>query len=160
MGGEATQTRRGQRRLIRLILFSLAVLVLGGCLNLYRSAQALQQIDALEDWAAKEPLQRLAATSLVWGLIFIACAVGLWRQKRWGWVWTPIATSVYHAHIWFNHLLLDTSDYAQKVRPWALANTVVVLLFVWGFSYLPSIRAVYRKRPPKDRARSGECQSQ
>lgn len=149
MGGEATQTRRGRQRLIRLILFNLAVLVLGGCLNLYRSAQALQQIDALEDWAVKEPLQRLAVTGLIWGLTFIMCAVGLWYQKRWGWVLTPIATSVYHVHIWINHFLFDTSDYARSVWPWALANTMVLLLFVWGFSYLPSIRAVYRKKSRK-----------
>ncbi len=141
---------------MRLILFSLAVFGLGGCLNLYRSTLAWRQLDVLEKSTAQYPLQQLVVTSLIWGLIFIVCGFGLWRRKRWGWRWTPILTSLYHVHIWVNHVLFDTSDYARQIWPFALANSGLVLLFVWGFLYLPSIRAAYRQEPTKGVDQKGE----
>jgi hypothetical protein len=89
------------------------------------------------------PKDYLFATSLVWFLVFGGCGVGLWQMRPWGRTATLMAVTIYHAHIWFNHVFFDRSDYAYRVWPFAIVNSLVVLTVVWGFLYWPSIRRAY-----------------
>jgi hypothetical protein len=61
-------------------------------------------------------------------------------------VGTLVATTLFHAHIWFNHIVFDRSDYARQIWPFAIFHTLVVLIAVWGFLNWVSIRRLYRKR--------------
>jgi hypothetical protein len=55
-----------------------------------------------------------------------------------------VAVTLFHGQIWFNHIVFDRSDYARQVWPFAIVNTVAVLIVVWGFLNWPSIRRVYQ----------------
>lgn len=124
----------------RVALFSLGVLALGSGVNLLRAAWAWRtDLPA----STSMPMAWLAVTSLVWGLVFGACSLGLWRLRPWGRRGTLASVTLFHVHIWINHLLFDRSDYARQVRPFAVAHTLVALLIVWGFLYWPTVRRLY-----------------
>jgi hypothetical protein len=135
----------GLSRPRRVTLFSLGVLVLGGGLNLLRAGWAWWQSQALADLVTPTamPMGLLASTSLAWGLVFGLCGLGLWRLRPWGRKGALAAVSLFHAHVWLNHLLFDRSDYARQVWPFALAHTLAALLVVWGFLYWPAVRRLY-----------------
>jgi hypothetical protein len=143
-----SSTGRPPKRSWRVTLFSLAVLLLGGGLNLARAAWAWRQADALADLPepTSMPMTLLAATSLAWGLVFVVCSLGLWRLRPWGRRGTLGAVTLYHVHIWVNHALFDRSDFAKQVAPSAIAQTLVTLLVVWGFLYWPSIRRLFNRQ--------------
>jgi hypothetical protein len=54
-----------------------------------------------------------------------------------------VAVTLFHAHIWFNHLVYDKSDYAKQVWPFAIFHSLLALIAVWGFLSWPSIRQLY-----------------
>jgi hypothetical protein len=91
------------------------------------------------------PMALLACTSLAWGIVFGLCSLGLWRLRPWGRRGALAAVSLFHAHIWLNHLLFDRSDYARQVWPFAVAHTLAALLLVWGFLYWPAVRRLYAR---------------
>lgn len=124
-------------------LFSLAVLLLGSGLNLLRAAWAWRQVDALADLPTSMPLALLAGTSLAWSIIFVACSLGLWRLRPWGRRGTLVTVTLFHGHIWLNHVLFDRSDYARQVWPFAIVHTLATLFVVWAFLYWPAIRRLY-----------------
>jgi hypothetical protein len=128
----------------RVMLFSLGVSSLGGGLNLLRAAWAWRQARALTSLPSTSmPMPLLAGTSLAWGFVFGLCGLGLWRLRPWGRGGTLAAVTLFHAHVWLNHLLFDRSDYARQVWPFAVAHTLVALLVVWGFLYWPAVRRLY-----------------
>jgi hypothetical protein len=137
------------RRPRHVTLFSLAVLWLGSGLNLLRAAWAWRQANALTDLPASTamPMTALTGTSLVWGVLFGVCSLGLWRLRSWGRRGTLIAITLFHVHIWINHVLFDRSDYARQAWPFAIIHTLGTLCVVWGFLYWPSIRRLYRTDP-------------
>jgi uncharacterized membrane protein (DUF2068 family) len=121
---------------MRVTIFSVLVLLMGSGLNLARAVWALADLPL----STSMPMTLLAGASVAWGLIFAICSFGLWRLRPWGRVGTLVAVTLYHVNTWFNHIVFDRSDYAQQVLPFSIANTVVVLLAVWGFLNWPSIR--------------------
>jgi hypothetical protein len=139
-------------------LFSLGVLLLGGGLNLARAAWAWRQAAALTELPASTsmPMALLGGTSLVWGVVFVACSLGLWRLRPWGRTGTLVAVTLFHVHIWLNHAVFDRSDYARQVWPFAVVHTLATLLFVWGVLYWPSIRRLYDEQGRVD----DPCESQ
>jgi hypothetical protein len=143
----AGHTTDSPHRPWRVTLFSLAVLLLGCGLNLLRAAWAWRQARALADLPTPTsmPMALLACTSLAWGIVFGLCSLGLWRLRPWGRRGALAAVSLFHAHIWLNHLLFDRSDYARQVWPFAVAHTLAALLLVWGFLYWPAVRRLYAR---------------
>lgn len=142
-GGSSSGRLCSRHRLTRtqkwIAAFGLLIFGLGG-VNLVRAWLALRFARALPDLPLTMPLQLLATTSIVWGVVFIACAVGLWRLRAWGRWGTLVAYSLYQAHVWANHLLLDASDRARQVWPWDAAVSAVTLMAVWGFLNWPGVR--------------------
>ena len=138
-----SRTHPGRPR--RVTLFSLAVLFLGGGLNLARAVLAWLRADSLTDLPTTMPMTLLAGTSLVWAVVFIACSLGLWRLRPWGRRGTLVAITLFHGHIWVNHFIFDRSPYAREVWPFALLHTLVTLSVVWGFLYWPGYGACTRR---------------
>jgi uncharacterized membrane protein (DUF2068 family) len=134
-----------RKRPRRVTLFSLLVLLLASGLNLARAYSALRQASALADvpLSTSMPMALLSVTSFVWGLIFAVCSVGLWRLRSWGRMATLVAATLFHVHIWINHIVFDRSDYARQVWPFAIVHSLVALTIVWGFLNWPSIRRLY-----------------
>jgi hypothetical protein len=125
------------------------VLLLGSGPNLVRAVLAWRQEQVLAELSTSTsmPMNLLAGTSLVWGIVFAVCGLGLWRLRSWGRKGMLMAVTLYHAHIWVNHIVFDRSDYARQVWPSAIAHTLVTLFLVWGFLYWPSIRRLYATDP-------------
>jgi uncharacterized membrane protein (DUF2068 family) len=136
-----------RKRPRRVTLFSLLVLLLGSGLNLARAVWAWRQAHALIDLSLSTslPMTWLSVTSLAWAVVFAVSSLGLWRLRSWGRISTLVAVTLFHVHIWFNHIVFDRSDYARQVWPFAILHTVVVLVVVWGFLNWPSIRRVYQE---------------
>jgi uncharacterized membrane protein (DUF2068 family) len=126
-------------------IFSLVVLLLGSGLNLTRAVWALRQANALTDLpqSTSMPMTWLSVTSLVWGLAFAICGFGLWRLRPWGRVATLVVVTLYHVNVWFNHIVFDRSDFARQVWPFAIVNSLVVLIVVWFFLSWPTVRRLY-----------------
>ena len=141
---------RGSRRRRRLTrpekaVVALSILVLGlGVGNAIRALVALAGGADMPDLALSVSWTYLALTSAVWGAVFIVCAGGLARFRRWGRVATLAAVTLYEAHVWVNHLLFDRSDYALQTRPWDVLFTLLLLAAVWGLLNLRRVRAVLR----------------
>jgi uncharacterized membrane protein (DUF2068 family) len=140
-------------------LFSLGVLLFGGGLNLARAAWAWRQADALTELSASTsmPMALLGGTSLLWGVVFVACSLGLWRLRLWGRTGTLVAVTLFHVHIWLNHAVFDRSDYARQVWPFAVLHTLATLFFVWGFLYRSSIRRLYAEQERIDDPRESRA---
>lgn len=134
------------------------MLLLGSGLNLARAVWALRQANALTDLpqSTSMPMTWLSATSLVWGLAFAVCGYGLWRLRPWGRIATLAAATLYHVNIWFNHIVFDRSDFARQVWPFAIINSLVALIVVWGFLNWPSIRRLYDEKERTVSAREEE----
>ena len=127
----------------RVTLFSLGVLALGCGANLLRAAWAWRtDLPA----STSMPMAWLAVTSLAWGIVFGACSVGLWRLRPRGRRGVLAAVTLYHVHIWINHVLFDRSDYARQVWTFAVVHTLATLLVVWGFLYWPAVRRLYDRK--------------
>jgi hypothetical protein len=127
-----------------MIPIGLVVLALG-LGNLGRAGVALRYSALLPDLPMTVPLEYLAAMGAFWGVVLIACAVGLMRFRPWGRWSTLIAVTLYQAHVWINHLLFDASDHARQAWPWDALMTVLVLVFVWGSLSLKSVRKTFEK---------------
>ena len=127
-----------------VIILTILVLALG-LANLVRAGVALRYHSLLPNLPLTVPLTYLAAMGGFWGVVLTACAVGLVRFRRWGRRGTLAAVTLYEAHVWANHLLFDTSDYARQTRPRDLLLTLFLLALVWGLLNWPSIRKEFKR---------------
>ena len=141
-------TRRSRPKLTHsqkcVVALGLLVLALG-LGNLVRASLALRYAALLPDLPMTVSWAYLVALGVFWGMVFIACAVGLVRFRPWGRWGTLAATTLYEAHVWANHLLFDVSDYARQTRPRDLLLTVLLLALVWGLLNWPSIRKEFKQ---------------
>jgi hypothetical protein len=147
---------RSRRWPPRLTLAQKWVIALGclglalGLANLGRMGFALRYAAPLPDLPLTVSWTYLAATGGFWGLVFLVCAVGLMRFRRWGRWGTLVAVTLYEIHAWVNHLLFDASDYARQTRPRDLLLTLLLLAFTWGLLNWPNVRNTFR--PPTQQA--------
>jgi len=136
----ATPPRR--KRLLSVNYFALAVLYLGA-LNLARASLAFNQQSFEQTLPLAMPLPYLAAGGLLWGSVFTAAALGVWRLWPWARKLLLGAIVLYQLHVWANHLAFDTSDYSRLVWPFDVGVSVAWVVFVWGFLFLPGIRRLF-----------------
>jgi hypothetical protein len=94
------------------------------------------------------PLPYLGLGGLFWGVVFVVTALGIWRVWQWARRLLLGAVIVYQLHIWINHLVFDTSIYARQVWPFAAGISLVWIIVVWGFLFLPGIRRIYTPLSP------------
>jgi hypothetical protein len=126
---------------------ALSLLALGlGLGNLVRMVMALRYDALLPELPLTVPLTYVAVMGGLWGLVFLACAAGLARFRRWGRWGTLVAVTLYQIHVWVNHLLFDASDYARQTRPRDALLTALLLAFTWGSLNLHRIRMVFKER--------------
>jgi len=92
------------------------------------------------------PLPYLVVSGLVWGMVFIAAAFGMWRLWTWARNLLLGAIVVYQLHIWINHVLFDASHYARQVWPFEAGICVAWIVAVWVFLCLPAVRQLYQPR--------------
>ncbi len=110
--------------------------------NLGRGVMALRYARLLPDLPMTVPWEYLAGMGFFWGVVLGISAVGLFRRRPWGRPLTLAAATLYQAHVWLNHLLLDASDYARQTRPRDLLLSLLFLAFVWV--------ALWRRTTTKD----------
>ena len=125
-----------------VLFMSLLPLALG-LGNLVRLGGAVYFALRLPDLPMTVSWTYLATMGGLWGAVFIACVVGLVRFRSWGRWSTLVATTLYEAHVWLNHLLFDASDYAYMVWPRDLVLTALLLVVVWGTLNWPGVRKVF-----------------
>jgi hypothetical protein len=134
------ETKRRLTRAQKWVI-GLSVLISAlGLANVGRLAMAVYYAGHLPDLPMAVPWTYLAVMGGVWGVAFLACALGLvyfWPWGRWA---TLIAVTLYEAHVWANHLLFDANEYPRQVWPRDLALTLVLLIVVWGLLNWPSVR--------------------
>jgi hypothetical protein len=121
---------------------ALAVLYLG-VVNLARVRLALDGPSFTRTLPLTMPLPYLAAGALVWGLVFVTAAFGVWRLWAWARALLLGAIILYQFHVWANHLIFDTSLYARQVWPFEAGISAAWVAIVWGFMFLPGIRRLY-----------------
>jgi len=130
-----------------LLVLLLGLGNLGRAALIPRYAAVLPQLPMTVSWGY------LAAVAAFWSVVLTVCAVGLLRFRSWARWSTMAAVTLYEAHVWFNHLRFDASDYARRTRPWDLLLTSLLLILMWGSLNLPAVRSVLSKRTADDGAR-------
>ena len=122
-------------------VLGLAFLVLViGLANLGRAGLTLRYASLLPKLAMTVSWAYLVATTGFWGLVFVACAVGLMCFRPWSRRGTLAATTLYEIHVWINRLLFDANDYARQTRLRDLLLTLLLLVLVWGVLNVPQVR--------------------
>ena len=122
--------------------FALAVLYLG-IVNLARAWLALNGTSFERTLPLTMPLRYLGIGGLAWGCVFVVTMFGIWRLWPWARKTTLGAILVYQLHIWINHFVFDVSVYSRQVWPFAAGISVLWVIVVWGFMFLPGIRSIY-----------------
>jgi hypothetical protein len=117
-----------------------------GAVNLTRAWLASKDISFEHTLPLSLPLTYLAVCGLVWGLVFTAAALGVWRLWAWARRLLLGAIIVYQIHIWVNHALFDVSTYSRQVWPFQAGVSVAWIMGIWIFLCLPAIRRIYQPR--------------
>jgi len=75
----------------------------------------------------------LLSSGLIWGVLWLALAWGLWKGRRWARRSTIMAFVVYGLYYWLDRLLLRRNPISDF--PFSLATTLLVLsLVVWSLT--------------------------
>jgi len=128
----------------------LSILLLGGwiaalgAVNVIRVIQAIQLADFIISLGLSLPPYLLIGVSAVWALVFLACALGLWRLRSWARRATVIAVPLYELALLAGRALFARSDYARQAWPSALIWAGVTILLTWVLLSLPGARRAFR----------------
>lgn len=136
-----TQPERVHRNWPRRFAVGVATVVfLVGLANLARGGLAIAWATRLPDLPMTVGWDYLAFTGLLWGAVFVVCAIALAGFYCWARTATLAATTVFEIHVWVNHLLFGASDYALATWPRDLLLTALFLALIWGTLSWPTIR--------------------
>lgn len=94
----------------------------------------------LPDLPLTVPLSYLAVSAAGWGVLLLACAVGLWKRCSWSYPLAVACTALFQAHVWLNHVLFDASDYALQTWPRDALLSLIFLGCTWGPLSLRGVR--------------------
>lgn len=111
-----------------------------GAFHFLGAVSGIQRYTYLSGARLSLPPIYLIASSLIWSLVFLALAAGLWQLKSWGRVGTLAAFPLYVAQGWLDRLAFSRSDYAQVTIPWAVLWSLVSLALVWGILLRGKVR--------------------
>ncbi len=124
-------------------LFALLVLLLAAW-NVWQAFSALQQYDLMRTLNLTSEANILIVMGLTWAIGFGLAAWGLWRMRAWGRTWALIAIVVYQLQQWIMRLSLMRSSDEVIRRPADLFLSLLSIVAVWGFLFIPKVRRLYR----------------
>ena len=108
-------------------LLALGGLSIGG-LNLLRFGEAIRQWRFLETLLPVSPLY-LAASGLIWGIVWVALFLGLWGGRRWALPGAVLAALAYSLYYWADRLLSAGGPGINW--PFSAGLNLILLLFVF-----------------------------
>ena len=116
--------------------FSVTLLALGvltiATINLIRFALTLAQWQFLNEILLIPPLY-LAISGLIWGLVWLPIAWGLWRGYGWVPRLTLLATLAYTLYYWLDRLLLSNNA-GSNWRFAIVFNIILITIIYWLLS--------------------------
>jgi hypothetical protein len=124
-------------------LFSLLVLLLAAW-NVFQVWNAIQRYDFMRSLNLTTEANLLIIMGVTWAIGFGLAAWGLWRLRAWGRTWMLIAIIAYQAQQWIMRFTLVRSSDEVIRRPADLFLSLLSIVVVWGFLFIPKIRRLYR----------------
>jgi hypothetical protein len=124
-------------------LLACAVLLLTAW-NAWRAVVALQDFAFMSSLGQGTVAILLFVIGSVWAIGFAIATYSLWRLRAWGRYWTMIAIAAYQLHLWIERLTLERTSAEQLTRPADFVLSVLIVIAVWGFLFLPKIRRVFQ----------------
>jgi len=113
--------------------------------NLWQAYTAERQLGLMRDLGLDTVAGLRLVAGLTWAIGFGLAALGLWRLRRWGRVWTLIAVPLFWLTVWIDRLVLQRAAYVSLTQPAALVVTLGLIGLMWGVLFLPKIRRAFRK---------------
>jgi hypothetical protein len=126
-------------------LFSLLVLLLA-VWNVFQMWNAFQRYNFMRTLNLTTQANLLIIIGLTWAIGFGLAAWGLWRLRAWGRTWMLIAIVAYQAQQWIMRLALMRSSEEVLRRPADVFLSLLSIVVVWGFLFIPKIRQLYREK--------------
>jgi hypothetical protein len=126
-------------------LFSLLVLLLAAW-NIFQVFSVFQSYDLMSTLNLSTEANLLIVIGLTWAIGFGLAAWGLWRLRSWGRAWMLIAIVAYQAQQWVMRFALMRSSDEVIRRPADIFLSLLSIVVVWGFLFIPKIRRLYVKR--------------
>src|SRR5512137_1843080 len=124
-------------------LFSLLVLLLAAW-NVFQVFSVFQNYDLMRTLNLSTEANLLIVIGLTWVIGFGLAAWGLWRMRSWGRTWMLIAIVAYQAQQWIMRFSLMRSSDEVIRRPADVFLSLLSIVIVWGFLFIPKIRRLYR----------------
>jgi hypothetical protein len=130
------------KRPLSVTLFSLLVLLLAAW-NAFQIFSAFQSYDLMRTLNLSTEANLLIVIGLTWTIGFGLAAWGLWRLRSWGRTWMLIAIIAYQAQQWIMRFTLVRSSDEVIRRPADVFLSLLSIVVVWGFLFIPKIRRLY-----------------
>jgi hypothetical protein len=131
------------KRPLSVTLFSLLVLLLAAW-NVFQVWSVVQRYDFMRTLNLTTPANLLIIIGLTWAIGFGLAAWGLWRMRSWGRTWMLIAIIAYQAQQWIMRFTLVRSSDEVLRRPADLFLSLLSIVVVWSFLFIPKIRRLYQ----------------
>jgi hypothetical protein len=125
-------------------LFSLLVLLLAAW-NVFQIFSVGQRYDLMRALNLSTEANLLTVIGLTWTIGFGLAAWGLWRLRSWGRTWMLIAIVAYQAQQWIMRFALMRSSDEVIRRPADVVLSLLSIIVVWGFLFIPKIHRLYVK---------------
>lgn len=132
--------RPGRSFELKVLIVGLLVVSLASWLRLRLAVLNWEFLPELG--AAASPLY-LALSAGVWGLLSLACAVGLYFRQAWAPNLTRLTCVLLTAWYWVERLSLTQSDLSAQNWPFALGFTLAILVFTFGTLALKAQKAFF-----------------
>ncbi len=124
-------------------LLSLLVLLLAAW-NVFQIFSVAQHYDLMNALNLTTQANLLLVIGLTWSIGFGLAAWGLWRLRSWGRTWMLIAIIIYQAQQWIMRFTLVRSSDEVIRRPADVFLSLLSIVVVWGFLFIPKIHRLYR----------------
>ena len=124
-------------------IFALWVLLLAAW-NAFQVWSVFQRYDFMRSLDLAAEANLLMVMGVTWAIGFGLAAWGLWRLRSWGRTWMLIAIIAYQAQQWIMRFTLVRSSDEVVRRPADLFLSLLSIVVVWGFLFIPKIRRLYR----------------
>ncbi len=126
-------------------IFALLVLLLAAW-NVFQIFSVAQHYDLMNALNLTTQANLLVIIGLTWSIGFGLAAWGLWRLRSWGHTWMLIAIIIYQAQQWIMRFTLVRSSDEVIRRPADVFLSLLSIVVVWGFLFIPKIRRLYRNQ--------------